>query len=358
MWWRPLSPVDWFGRVDVGVWEEIHQQPAVLADIFDNNHKSVDSVGQWLAQQDFSYVVIAARGTSDNAARYAQYLWGTRNRLPVALAAPSLFGPGQSPPRLDDALVVGISQSGESPDLLAVLQESRRQHRPTLAITNNRDSPMAASADQGLELGAGEERAVAATKTFTAQLMAVAMLSMAMARDEEMAEQLDRIPSKVGDVLQQANKIATAAEAMSDIDRCAVLGRGYHQATAFEWALKLQELCYLVANPYSTADFRHGPIALVEAGFPILAVLTAGVHFLEVADLLKEVQGLGAEVVAVSNREDVAADHVIEIPGDLPEWLDPITAVVAVQLFTFHLAQAKGIDPDQPRGLRKVTRTT
>lgn len=323
------------------LWDEIQQQPTVLAGMLESNRSASEAIAEWLAEQDISYVVIAARGTSDNAARYAQYLWGARNRMPVALAAPSLFGSFQSPPRLDHALVVGISESGQSPDLVAVLDEARRQGRPTLAITNHRVSPMA----------------VAATKTFTTQLLAVAMLSAALGSDREMVRQLALVPTKITEVLARSETIDAVAEKMANIDRCVVLGRGYHHATAHEWALKLQELAYLVAHPYSTADFRHGPLAIVEPGLPVLAVATEGTLYEDVRDLLIEVRGRGAEVVAISDRADCPADHLITIPGGLPERLHPIEAIVAAQLFTYHLSLAKGIDPDRPRGLRKVTRT-
>jgi glutamine---fructose-6-phosphate transaminase (isomerizing) len=342
----------------MSLWEEIHQQPEVLSRILESNRASIDYIAGRLRDHAFSYVLIAARGTSDNAARYAQYVWGSRNQLPVALAAPSLFGPYQSPPQLDHSLVVGISQSGESPDLLAVLSEARRQGRPTLAITNHAGSPLAAVSDLVLELHAGPEGAVAATKTYTAQLMAVAMLSAAMDQDPVLtSEELAAVPANVDTVLAGSEPIASAAAAVADVDRAAVLGRGYHQATAFEWALKLQELAYLVAQPYSTADFQHGPVALVEPGFPILAIATEGALYGDLELLLGDLRRRGAEVIALSDHPQCPADHLMGLPVGMAEWLAPIPAIVAGQLFTYHLTVAKGLDPDHPRGLRKVTRT-
>lgn len=341
----------------MSLWDEILSQPEVLARFVDSRGADLARVSEWISGQQFSYLVIAARGSSDNAARYAQYLWGAHNGLSVALAAPSLFTLFHSPPRLDHALVVGISQSGQSPDLLAVLDNARDQGRPTLAITNDPGSPMAAGVDRHLDLGAGSENAVAATKSYTSQLTAIAALSAAWADDPDLSAPLSAMAATVGEILDGAERIRPAVEALRDETRCVVIGRGYNHATAFEWALKIAELSYLVAQPFSAADFRHGPFALVEKGLNVLAVATEGPVFDDVADLLGEVRAAGGRVVAISDRDDCPADELIRLPGGLPEWLTPIPATVAAQVFAYHLTVARGIDPDQPRGLRKVTRT-
>ena len=254
----------------MGMHNEIHQQPDVFRRILADNAEPISDVVRSLATADFAYVVIAARGTSDNAARYAKYLWGSHNRLPVALAAPSLFTSYQSPPDLGHSLVVGISQSGQSPDLIEVLAEGRRQRRPTVAITNRPESPLAAKADLVIDIKAGDEHAVAATKTYTAQLLAVAMMSDVMDRGA-ISDELHRAPDLMADVLQTEQLIIDIAKDFADLRSCAILGRGYNHSTAFEWALKLQEITYALAHPYSTADFRHGPIAVVEPGFSVMA---------------------------------------------------------------------------------------
>lgn len=337
-------------------WDEIQQQPEVLSFALTVNEPVVAEIASWLSGQAYAYALIAARGTSDNAARYAQYLWGHHNRLSVALAAPSLFGPLRGPPDLAHALVVGISQSGESPDLVAVVEEGRRQGRPTLAITNHRDSPLARVADRVLELRAGTELAVAATKTYTTELVAIAQISAAMSGDAARARSLAQVPELVDRVVGVSEPNMGAAVAMKLVDRCAVLGRGYHQATAFEWALKMAELTYVVAQPFSTADFRHGPLAMVEPGFAVMAVSTIGPLHAEVTGVLTEVLVRGAEVVAITDDSQCPATHQILLPAAL-DWLSPIVSIVAAQIFTYHLAMAKGLDPDEPRGLQKVTRT-
>lgn len=337
------------------LWAEINDQPQALATAHEQLRTEVRSLGKWIRESGATHVVLAARGSSDNAGRYAQYLWGARNRLSVALTTPSLFGAYASPPNLDGALVVGISQSGESPDLLGVIEEANRQRRPTLAITNNAESPMAQLANRSLEIGVGAERAVAATKTYTGQLLAVALLSTAIA-DEDQEEQIGRIAPVVDEVLTTQERLKQVAESLASHDRCVVIGRGFHHATAYEWALKTAELSYLVAQPFSSADFRHGPMALVEPGLAVLAVATEGPLFPELADLLEEIRSAGARVVVISDRDDLSAEHLLRIPT-IPEWLSPIPAIVAAQVFTYHLTIARGYDPDRPRGLTKVTRT-
>jgi glucosamine--fructose-6-phosphate aminotransferase (isomerizing) len=340
----------------VSLLEEIHEQPAVIRRLLDEGWGPTEDVARWSRDLDFDHVIVAARGTSDNAARYAQYLWGARNRLVVGLAAPSLFGPYEAPPRLGRALVVGISQSGQSPDLVAVLREGRRQGTPTLAITNDPESPLAEQADRVLPLLAGSERSVAATKTYTAELMTVAMLCAALAEDAGMRSELARVPAVVEDVLGSEG-IGTVAAGFADIDRCAVLGRGYNHATAFEWALKLQELCAILAQPASTADFAHGPSAVVGAGFPVFAVAPEGPLREEAVRLLDRFVERDARILCISDRADCPPQAVVLTIPPGPEWASPIPAVVTAQLFTHHLTVAKGLDPEAPRGLSKVTRT-
>ncbi len=337
---------------------EIGAQPDVFREALQRNREPLSQIADQLRKSSFDYALIAARGTSDNAARYAKYLWAAHNRIPVALAAPSLFTTYNKPPRLDGALVVGISQSGESPDLIAVVAEGRKQGRPTLAITNEPASPLAAQADMVIDIRAGEELAVAATKTYTAQLLAVAMLSAAL-DPEHTQEELGNLPSYAESVLATEDAIAAIAADFAEMRACAVLGRGYNHSTAYEWALKVQEVTYALAHPYSTADFRHGPIAVVEPGFPILAVAPDGPLFDDMMQLLTEVTKRHSRTVAVSNRHEALekARYGIPLPAAMPEWISPMIAIIAAQLFTYQLGTVKGLDTDQPRGLTKVTKT-
>lgn len=343
----------------VSLWSEIHEQPDTVARVVSTNQEAAARFTRRIETEEVSHVVVAARGTSDNAARYAQYVWGARNGLTVALAAPSLFSVYRAPPRLEGALVVGISQSGQSPDLVEVLLEAARQGRPTLAVTNEAASPLAAAADHLLELEAGPEQAVAATKTYTAQLAAVALISVALAGEGPPAAGLTGLPRAVQVMLALSDAIAGHASTMVDIDQCAVLARGFNLATAFEWALKLQELAYVAAHPYSGADFLHGPIALVEPGFPILAAAPAGPTHIGLVELLSDLQRRRADLVILSDDPDTLGltEKGIPLPSGVPEWLSPVPAIVASQLIAYHLAVAKGLDPDHPRTLGKITRT-
>ena len=341
--------------------DEIREQPAVLARLLAAQAERAQEIAREVRVHDVRWVLLAARGTSDNAGLYAQYVWGSRNRLAVAMATPSLFTHYGTPPRLDGSLVVGISQSGQSPDIVGVLAEARRQGAPTLAITNEPESDLAREATWVLPTGAGPERAVAATKTYTTQLLAVAMLSAALSDDgDDASDALCGVPDAIATALGLDDAIAVAAARYHEMARCVVLGRGFHYATACEWALKLEELTYIVAEPYSAADFRHGPIALAAPGFPVLAVIPSGAVYADGVALLRTlVEERGVDLVTLSDEEEALAlaRTPLRLPGGLPEWLTPIPAIVAAQLFSYHLARAMGRDTEAPRGLSKVTRT-
>lgn len=339
---------------------EIHEQPAVLERLLREQAAAARDVARAVRRRDIDWVLIAARGSSDNAALYAKYLWGWHNRLPVAMAAPSLFTLYGTPPRLRGALVVGISQSGQSPDIVSVVEEGRRQGALTLAITNDPASPLAAATELLFDTATGPERAIAATKTYTAQLLAIAMLATALSEDRRAAAELARAPELVGAALALDSTIAEAAAGYREMTRCVVLGRGFNYATAYEWSLKLEELTYVVAEPYSSADFRHGPLAMAGPGFPVLAAVPAGaVHDDAMALLSLLVAERGVDLVAISDRPEplALARTPLPLPADLPEWLSPLAAIVPGQLFSYHLARAMGLDTEAPRGLAKVTQT-
>ena len=216
--------------------------------------------------------MLAARGSSDNAARYAQYLFGIENGLLAALATPSVFTHYGARPAMADALVIGISQSGQSPDIVEVVREGRRQGALTLAISNEPRSPLAEAAELVLPLHAGEERAVAATKTYTAQLMAVAMLSAALRNDPRAWAELAALPAQVQATIDLNQGVVAIAERLREHSRLVVLGRGYNLSTAFEITLKVKETSGVLAHGYSSADFLHGPKAILDRGLPVMAV--------------------------------------------------------------------------------------
>lgn len=341
------------------LFREIHQQPLVLETFLEKEQTPIQKLATAMVERDIDYVVIAARGTSDNAGRYAQYLLGSMNGYLVALATPSLFSIYQRPPRFRNALVIGISQSGKSPDIVSVVAEAKRQGALTAAITNFPGSDLAQQADHVITLHAGEEKSVAATKTYTSELCAIAALSTALANDESMRSALASLPAAVSQTLSMNETIAAVTPRYRYMNDCVVIGRGYNYATAFELSLKLKELTYTIAEPYSSADFMHGPLALIEHGFPAIVIAPTGRMLPEMKDFISVLGKREAETVVISDDAETLklARIPLALPASLPEWLSPITAIVPGQLFAMHLAATRDYDPDHPRGLRKVTET-
>lgn len=343
----------------MGLTEEIGAQPAIATRLLSELPADLAPLAAAARQKGIRYVLIAARGSSDHAAIYAQYALGALARLPVALATPSLFSRYAMPPRLDGALVIGISQSGQSPDVVAVIEEAQRQGALTAAMTSDPASPLAAAAQHSLDLRAGEELSVAATKTYTAELMVIAMLAVALG-DASKAEQeaLRRVPDAQSAALELADRAFELADSHAGLADCVVLGRGFNLATAFEWALKLKELAYVRAQAYSSADFQHGPVASLAPGGDVLAVVASGPLAADTAELVARMRkDRSARVLVLAQDPLPEADH-LPFPDTLPEWLSPLVDIIPAQLFTAALARAKGLDVERPRGLKKVTRTS
>ena len=339
--------------------QEIAEQPDVVGRLISEEAHTATKIGAAIRAFNPAFVMIAARGTSDNAGRYAQYMFGIQARLPVALATPSIHTLYQAPPNLSRALVIGISQSGQSDDVRQVVSDSREQGALTVTITNDPDSPMAAAAEYHVNLGTGQERSVAATKTYTAQLTAVAMLVSVLVEGDELRDGLAKLPDHLRDTLNLSESISGWVERYRYMERLVTLGRGYNYCTAFEISLKIKELCYVVGQEYSEADFRHGPMAVINPGFPVIVVTPAGRTLPGLVDLLHKLNERGAECIVVSNDQTACALGLksMRLPVDLPEWLSPIAAILPGQVFAMHLAGVKGYDIDQPRGLTKVTVT-
>lgn len=342
----------------MGLIDEIREQPSVadrqLAELPSLIRPLVDAV----RRTTVDYALIAARGTSDHAATYAQYALGSIARLPVALAAPSLFTQYATPPRMRHALVIGVSQSGRSPDVVSVVSDARRQGAITAAITNDAASPLAEAADHLLPINAGTEASIAATKTYCGELVAVALLAAAIGdppTDDWRA--LRRIPDAIHAALAVEGHAAELAAARRKLESCVILGRGFNLATALEWALKLKELAYVRAHAYSTADFQHGPVASLPPDGELFAISAAGPMAPDLADLLGHLRReRKARLLAIAELP-IAGVETLTYGERLPEWLSPITAIVPAQLFTVALASAKGLDAASPRGLQKVTLT-
>ena len=332
---------------------EIAEQPAAVARVVADADGAIAAAAEEIRRRRPRYAVIAARGSSDNAARYAQHVLGRLCGLPVALAVPSLHTVYDAPMRYADGLVLGISQSGASPDVVAVLTASRAQGCVTVAITNDDRSPMAAVASHVIPLQAGVEASVAATKTYTTSLAAVAALAAAIADDAERRRELAAAPEVLARQLDRTDGLEEAAVAAAGWRRLAVIGRGANYATAFEAALKIKELASVAAEPASPADFLHGPVAMLDPGFPVLAILPSAPAGSAVRDVLTAAHARDADVTVIADDDyaPARAERRLTVePG--PEWLSPLSAVVPAQL----LAAALGVD--RPVGLQKVTRTT
>ena len=338
--------------------DEIREQPEVASGLIEKSGPAIDAIGARYRELHPRGVVIVARGSSDHAALYAKYLFGRRNRLLVSLAAPSLFTRYASPPSLDGQCVIGISQSGESPDVVAVIVEAVRQGAMTVAITNEPNSKLASAADLVVPLQAGPERSVPASKTYTASLLALALMSQAIDPDDAFGAALARVPSSMAGALEQEPALDALVPALSG-QRAVVLGRGFNFSTAEEVALKLTETSYMLARAWSVADFEHGPIAVVEPGFPVLLVGDGGSVRADLQGITARLVDYGCHMVGLLDGTSSLPDLEAALVHDsgLPEELTPPTLVVLGQLLAHRVALARGVDPDQPRALHKITRT-
>jgi glucosamine--fructose-6-phosphate aminotransferase (isomerizing) len=339
--------------------QELREQPDAVARFLDSEREHVRSLAPRLVTPDVNYLLIASRGSSGNAARYAQYVLGARNRLPVAFSTPSLYTLYGTPPRLDGALVIAISQSGASPDVVAVVAEARRQGRPTLAITNNRSSSLADAAEWVLPLHAGEERAVAATKTYLTSIAAVALLSAALDGDDLRMRELVGAPEWIEAQVERSLADARALDRYRDVDGGSVVARGVNLGTAFEIALKIRELSGAPFEPFSSADLLHGPIAALASGRPAIVVGPSGPALESLRSSIAKLRERGAPVVAISDDEALLATADTQLPlvRSVPEWLSPLLTVIPGQVAALRLATLRGGDVDQPAGLTKVTLT-
>ena len=338
--------------------QEIKEQPQIIENLLAAESGNVLRIANSLKEK-FKYIIIAARGSSDNAARYAQYLLGVYNHFQVALATPSLHTIFQAPPDMSEALVIGISQSGQSPDIVSVLVNAKKQGCPTLGICNDLKSPLAKTSDFLIPLHTGKEKAVAATKTYTSSLASLALLSIGFHPDNNRQSELWRLPDLLRKTLEMTMPRMSATVRYRYIEHSVTIGRGFNYSTAFEIALKVKELTRVVCVPYSSADFKHGPIATVYKGFPIIIIAPKGLMYDHINDFSLKMHSLGAELITISNQPEILKYSQLgfELPNYLPEWLSPISAAIPGQLFARQLAMEKGLDIDHPTGLTKVTET-
>ncbi|HMV48168.1 MAG TPA: SIS domain-containing protein [Blastocatellia bacterium] len=337
---------------------EIEQQPAAIERTIQREAKKIESFSARLKANRPRLIVLVARGSSDNAALFGRYLLELTTGIPVSLAAPAVHTLYKKKLDLRDALVVGVSQSGEGVDINLTLENAKRSGATTLAITNEAESSMAQLSDETFLIHAGRERSVAATKTFTGQLLIFHLLARALS-DAPKQMEVERLPELAAESLKLKSDVAEMVERYAFMKQCVVVGRGLNYANAYEFAIKLMETCYVVAERFSGADFLHGPIAMVDSGFPVFLFAPPGPTLNGTKDLLAKLKIIGAETVVISSESAAlkAASRGIKIQQRIPELLSPIPYIIPAQLFAALLAEAKGLTPDQPRSLSKVTKT-
>jgi glucosamine--fructose-6-phosphate aminotransferase (isomerizing) len=336
---------------------EIAEQPAALERTIRRESARVARFGAHLATRDIRLIVLVARGSSDNAALFGRYLLEITTGIPVSLAAPAVHTLYGASLQFENALVVGVSQSGEGTDVNLVLERARHAGATTLAITNEPRSTIAEICDETIVTRAGRERSVAATKTYTGQLLAFYLLARALGWDSR--GRVEKIPDLAARALETRPQVEELVERYAFMDHCVVVGRGLNYANAFEMSIKLMETCYVVAERFSAADFLHGPIAVVERNFPVFLFAPPGPTFEGSEALLERLGELNAESVVVSSERAALkrSSRSIAMLDSVEDMLSPVPYIIPAQMFAALLARAKGIDADRPRSLSKITKT-
>ncbi len=339
---------------------EIHEQPEAIRQTLSREGGRIAEVAEVLRERRPRFVVLAARGTSDNAGTYLRYIVGAVTGMVVASAAPSLLTAYGSQMQIEDTVVIGISQSGEATDVIEVLETSRELGATTMALTNTADSPIVEAVEFPLLTHARREKAVAATKTYTTALAVLYQLSACWAEREDLQESLLRVPDVMDQVLTEVEPlIASRAERYTFMQTCTVLARGLNYCTAKEVGLKLQECCLINPEPWSAADYMHGPIAALQPGDPVILLAPQDASLKSVLEVGQEVKRRQGEMVVFSDSDE--ALELAKVPIKLPDlqqsYWSPIVIAVAGQLFAYYVAVSKGLNPDEAGGLRKVTLT-
>lgn len=336
--------------------QEIGEQPEVLEKTINAERAKIEKLGVFLRSKDIDLIVLVARGSSDNAALFGRYLLETTCGIPVSLAAPSVYTLYNAKLKLNRALFIGVSQSGEGVDINHVLQDAKSAGAFTVGITNEANSTMAKVADETLLIHAGREKSVAATKTYTGQMLHFYMLASVLG-GEKLA--FEKIPDFAKQTLQLKAEVKNLVERYVFMENCVVVGRGMNYGNSYELALKLMETCYVVAERFSSADFFHGPLAIIERRFPVILFAPKGVTKQSSVDLLKRLQELHADSFSITNDQAIAklSTRSLLVPKNIDEILSPIPFIIPAQLFAALLSETKGINPDAPRSLSKVTQT-
>src|ERR1043166_1660985 len=338
--------------------QEIAEQPSALEKTIAEERSKIQSLGKSLRARGIDLIVLVARGSSDNAALFGRYLLEITTGIPVSLSAPSVHTLYHANLSLRRALVVGVSPSGEGEDINRVLENARESGAFTIGITNEPASSMVKLVDETLLMHGGRERSVAPTKTFTGQMMLFYLLAASLAKDGP-AINYQVIPGLAERALEQKPAIVELVQRYVFMENCVVVGRGLAYANAYEFALKLMETCYVVAERFSSADFLHGPLAMIERHFPVILFAPPGVMLDGTKDLIRRLRELRADTLTITAALDAAAmcSRSIIMPREIDEFVAPIPYIIPAQQFAALLAEAKRLHSDKPRSLSKVTRT-
>lgn len=340
--------------------KEIFEVPEALKTCLKTNEKLIATLAEDLRSKKIRNVVVAARGTSDHAGIYGKYIIECLLGIPVSLAAMSVVTRYGSELDLSDSLVFAISQSGKAADVIEYAESAKKSGAIVVTVTNDNTSPLALTGDYNFFLNVGEEKSVAATKTFTAQLYIMAFIVASWSGRKDLIAKLNKVPEEICRILLRNEEIGTIAVRYRFIKEAFILSRGINYPLALEGALKIQETNYVLAKAYPISDFHHGPFAMVEEGMPVIMYMPAGPVASDSVDMIKKLQSVGADILMVSDDEELLAEGDVgfQLPfADKEDMISAFYFATFAQLFACNLAEIKGRNPDTPRGLNKVTVT-
>jgi len=339
--------------------KEIQQQPSIIPKAIKRSCNIIKKICDKIKRYDIRFIEFVARGSSDNACMFGKYFLEYMSGIPTGLMAPSLFSLYNEKTNLKNVLVFGVSQSGQTPEILEVLKKSKKCGAYTIGITNNPKSEIVNITDDVICLNAGEEHAVPATKTYTAQLAIFYAIGFILAEKFKMLDSfLDKVPQLINEIINRKEEIKTIAQQYRFVRDLVVLGRGLNFSTALETALKLKETCYVKAEALSASDFLHGPIAMVGEDLPVIIYAPKDPTFKHLFNTAKRLKHeFNTDILIISTEKEITklANNKVLISKKVEPLVSPIVYIVVGQLFAYYLAKCKNINPDNPRGLKKIT---
>ena len=339
--------------------KEIREQPSVLASIKNKNASVLSALVEEIREKKINNIYFVARGTSDHACIYGQYLFGIVMGIPCTLGTPSIVTQYGSEIKFNNSLVIGVSQSGRAEDVNAVLESANKQGALTLAITNYESSLIATTAKYHLFCNAGEEKSIAATKTFTSQMYLLALLCAEWSGNADLSSALEAVPSHVENALGYLpSKIEAVVKNLLDYKEAVVLGRGLAYPIALEGALKILETNKMKVKGYPISDFYHGPVAQLHDNDLAIVLAQSGVMEKDSVKMIEKLKTVGANTVVFTNKTELACGETcVEVDDTGSEYTIPFIFAIAVQLTALELVLAKGIDPDKSNVIAKITVT-